>query len=180
MFSPNPYYIHLLYSAQSRNRYNSRISSLHQIIFRRSRYSGSDWSKIMKIHLDIWAASRQSQQKGLCAQWRPGSAWASTQSDQSLRCPRDEILDPQLPMERTANTLFRLGGCPGWSEFSLGAQVSLLVLSCGGCFSVFLFQDNPTCTVTCDTGVPGVITSTYKNFSLNVWLFCFVQGTLYW
>ena len=33
---------------------------------------------------------------------------------------------------RTAKTLTRLGGCPGWSESSLGAQVILLVLSCGG------------------------------------------------
>ena len=35
---------------------------------------------------------------------------------------------------RTAKTLIRLGGCPGWSESSLGAQVSLLVLSRGGSF----------------------------------------------
>ena len=27
-----------------------------------------------------------------------------------------------LPIECTAKTLIRLGGCPGWSEFSLGAQ----------------------------------------------------------
>ena len=33
---------------------------------------------------------------------------------------------------RTAKTLIRLGGCPGWSESSLGAQIILLVLSsCG-------------------------------------------------
>ena len=33
---------------------------------------------------------------------------------------------------RTAQTLIRLGGCPGWSKSSLGAHahVSLLVLSC--------------------------------------------------
>ena len=41
------------------------------------------------------------------------SAWASAQSDQSLRCPLEETLDPQLPTERTAKTLIRLGGCPG-------------------------------------------------------------------
>ena len=29
-------------------------------------------------------------------------------------------------------TLIRLGGCPGWFESSLGAHVSLLVLSCCG------------------------------------------------
>ena len=35
---------------------------------------------------------------------------------------------------RTAKTLIRLGGCTGWSESSLGAQVILLVLSWGGSF----------------------------------------------
>ena len=32
--------------------------------------------------------------KGLCAQRRLRSAWASAQSDQSLRCPHEESLDP--------------------------------------------------------------------------------------
>ena len=35
------------------------------------------------------------------------------QSDQSLRCPHEECLGPYLPIERLANTLIRLGGCPG-------------------------------------------------------------------
>ena len=30
-----------------------------------------------------------NQQNGLCAQWRLRSAWASAQSDQSLRCPHE-------------------------------------------------------------------------------------------
>ena len=68
--------------------------------------------------------------KMTCAQQRLRSAWASIQSDQRLRCPPGEGLDPSLPTERTAKTLIRLGGCPGWSESSLGAQVILLVLSC--------------------------------------------------
>ena len=34
----------------------------------------------------IWAASWQNQQNGMCAQRRLRSAWASGQSDQSLRC----------------------------------------------------------------------------------------------
>ena len=33
---------------------------------------------------------------------------------------------------RTAKTLIRLGGCPGWSESSLGTHAILLVLSYGG------------------------------------------------
>ena len=44
---------------------------------------------------------------------------ASTQSDQSLRCPHVETLGPWLPTKRTAKTLI-----------SLGAQVILLVLWC--------------------------------------------------
>ena len=60
--------------------------------------------------------------KWVCAQRRLRSAWASAQSDQSLRCPHEETLGPKLPIERTAKTLIRLGRCPGWSESSLGAQ----------------------------------------------------------
>ena len=41
---------------------------------------------------------------------------------------------PWLPIERTAKTLIRLGGCPGWSESSLGATFILLVLSCRGSY----------------------------------------------
>ena len=35
--------------------------------------------------------------------------------------------------------LIRLGGCPGWSESSLGAHFVLLVLSCCGSFVMFWF-----------------------------------------
>ena len=40
----------------------------------------------------------------------------------SLRYPHEESLGPKLPSERTANTLIRLGGCPGWTESLLGAS----------------------------------------------------------
>ena len=36
----------------------------------------------------------------------------SEDSDQTIRCPHEETLCPQLPIERTAKTLIRLGGCP--------------------------------------------------------------------
>ena len=39
---------------------------------------------------------------------------------------------------QTAKTLIRLGGCPGWSESTLGAHAILLVLSCRGSFSLCL------------------------------------------
>ena len=70
----------------------------------------------------IRAASWQNQQNGMCAQRRLRSAWASAQSDESIRCPHEESLGPYLPIERIAKALIRLGGCPGGSESSLGAQ----------------------------------------------------------
>ena len=39
---------------------------------------------------------------------------------------------------RTAKTQSRLGGCPSWSESSLGAHVILLVLSCAG-YNVIIY-----------------------------------------
>ena len=74
------------------------------------------------------AASWQNQQNGMCAQWRLRSAWASAQSNQSLRCALNGRT--QAFFMRTAKTLIRLGGC--WSESSLGAHAILFVLSWGG------------------------------------------------
>ena len=53
----------------------------------------------------------------------------------SLRCPHEESFGPLLPTERTAKTLIRLGGCPGWSESLLGAPAILLVLWERTCFA---------------------------------------------
>ena len=70
--------------------------------------------------------------KWLCAQPRLRSVWASAQSDQSLRCAFNGYLRTQAFFTRTAKTQIRLGGCPGWSESSLGAHAISLVLSrCG-------------------------------------------------
>ena len=76
------------------------------------------------------------QQNGMCAQRGLRSAWASAQSDQSLRCPLEESLGPKLFFKRTAKTLIRLGGRPGWSKSSLGTHAILLVLSRCGSFVV--------------------------------------------
>ena len=78
-----------------------------------------------------WVAAWQNQQNEY-AQQRLRLAWASAQSDQSLHCPREESLGPKLPIEHTAKTLIRLGGCPAWSESSLGHTLILLVLSYSG------------------------------------------------
>ena len=73
------------------------------------------------------------------AQRRLGSSWASTHSDQSLCCPHEETLGPLNSYPVSAQRgLIRLGGCPGWSESSLGAQVILLVLSCAGSYLIYI------------------------------------------
>ena len=74
----------------------------------------------------------------------------------SLCCPHVESLGPYLPIERTTKTLIRLGRHPSWSESSLGAHATLLVLSWGGSnsstsvslFTLFcLFRRPPAVTV---------------------------------
>ena len=40
----------------------------------------------------------------------------------------------KLPIERIVKILIRPSGCPGWSGYSLGAHVILLVLSCSGSY----------------------------------------------
>ena len=47
--------------------------------------------------------------------------WNKTGPDSSVGRVSAESLGPMLPITRAAKTLIRLGGCPGWSESSLGA-----------------------------------------------------------
>ena len=49
-------------------------------------------------HSDIWAASWQNQQNGMCAQRRLRSAWASAQSGQSSRCPHKKAWVLSYPL----------------------------------------------------------------------------------
>ena len=60
--------------------------------------------------------------KMACAPSEDSSAWASAQSDLSFRCALNGSLRTQGFFMWTAKTLIRLGGYPGWSDSSLGAQ----------------------------------------------------------
>ena len=84
---------------------------------------------------------RQNKQNDVCAQRRLRSAWASAKSDQCLRCTLYELLRTQYFFMRAAKTLNRLGGCPGWSESSLGALVISLVLSCCDSYNNISIRD---------------------------------------
>ena len=50
----------------------------------------------------------------------------------SRRCPPEKNIGHFATHWEHSKELIRLGGCPNWSESSLGAQVILLVLSCSG------------------------------------------------
>ena len=57
----------------------------------------------------------------ICDMTKPTN-WLCAQSDQSLHCALNGYLRTQAVFMWTAKTLIRLGGFPGWSESSLGAQ----------------------------------------------------------
>ena len=57
----------------------------------------------------------------------------------------EETLGPWGPIECTAKTLVRLGGCPGWFESLLGTLVILLVLSCTGSYLSISFVSDDQC-----------------------------------
>ena len=79
-----------------------------------------------KINKMTFAPSETSDQPGLPP---------SLISVFAVRMKKPWVLSYPLSAQRR---LIRLGGCPGWSESSLGAQVTLLVLSCAGSIDLVL------------------------------------------
>ena len=95
-----------------------------------------------KLHIFLYLMSVQptfepphdkTNKLWLCAQRRLRSAWASAQSDQSLRSPHEESLGPYQPIERTAKT-DQTGWMPRLIWVFAGHTATLLVLSWGGSF----------------------------------------------
>ena len=95
-----------------------------------------------KAHLPRWIASKawcfcgkvfSLLQQGLMTYELPHD------KINKMTCARQRLITAwaQCFFMRTDKTLIRLGGCPGWSESSLGVQVILLVLSCCGSFNRF-------------------------------------------
>ena len=82
------------------------------------------WEKWNSFHWK-WYFSRCNVRKRTF--WRARnedrSACASAQSDQRLRCPREETSNPWLSKMHPVKILIRLCECSGWSESSLGAHV---------------------------------------------------------
>ena len=101
--------------------------SLENTIFikkKKTRNISTARTRITNVHVHWEHLSHDMTKptKWVCAQQRLRSAWASAQSDQSLRWALNGYLRTQAFFMRTAKTLIRLGECPDWSESSLGAQ----------------------------------------------------------
>ena len=97
---------------QTSNSNSKLISSECTYVFDRhnspecTQFHTDTWYHILLFLQEIrWATSWQNKQ-------------ADAQADHSLRCPLEDSLSPKLPIKRTAKTVIRLGGCPGWSVFA--------------------------------------------------------------
>ena len=93
-----------------------------------------------------WASAKTLIRLGGCPGWSESSLGAHAillNRVFAVRMKKAKILSYPLSAQRrlrsawaSAKTLIRLGGCPGWSESSLGAHAILLVFSrCGSIIS---------------------------------------------
>ena len=84
---------------------NSYLSWIHAIVLSFIVIPSSYHLALFTISENIIEPSHDKTKKMICApSERLRSAWASAQSDQSLRCPQEESLGPQLSIEHTAKT----------------------------------------------------------------------------
>ena len=68
-----------------------------------------------RVNTYIYLGEQQFLQDCMCTQRRFILACASAYTDQSLRGPLEEALDPWLSIEFHKKTLIRRRGCTGWS-----------------------------------------------------------------
>ena len=92
---------------------------------------GGHWSPLIQLATDVGSPNSDFKASSkfwfrICSRlfpFGPGKYkypnTASAQSDQRLRCALNGWLRNQAYFTRTAKTLFRLGGCPGWSAKTL-------------------------------------------------------------
>ena len=84
---------YLLTGCPSKTDQTSRMRRLIWVFARRTCKRIGKAVPRLKLY-GIWASAWQNLKNGMCAQWRLRSAWASAQSDQSLRCSYEESLSP--------------------------------------------------------------------------------------
>ena len=76
---------------------NKKVYALHILSLKKNKQKkhGFENTALARPSTEyIWATLRQNQQNGMCTQRRLRSAWASAQSDQSLRYPNEDSLGP--------------------------------------------------------------------------------------
>ena len=101
-----------------------------------------DQPSLRKAVKHVWCVFNHLKHKQLIQSWsepqhdktnNTACAPSKVSNHQSLLCAQQVAKDKSFFMQ-TAKTLIRLGGCPGWSESSLGTHAILLALSCKGSF----------------------------------------------
>ena len=89
---------------------------------------------IRVIHIS-WADTHQNQQNDMCAQQRLRLAWASPSLIRVFTVC--SVVKGPMFLHSDGEDSDQTGRMPGWSKSSLGTQVILLVLSCGGSVRFF-------------------------------------------
>ena len=79
-----------LVSGDVEGRFDQLFSRINSI----QKKSGTFDVSVVPRTKGMWTEAWQNQQNDLCTQQRLRSAWASTQSDQSLRCLHEESGGP--------------------------------------------------------------------------------------
>ena len=105
----------------------SGIISLFETLTNKPQHDKNNKMSVRPAKTRISLGIRPVWSESLVSAWRKIWSWAahsvhSEDSDPSLWCPHEERLGPELPIQCTAKTLIRLGGCQGWSVSSLDAQ----------------------------------------------------------
>ena len=100
----------------------------------------------MWLNLDLiqeWAGAWQNKLNDLSTQQRLRSAWAVGPVWSVFALRTMDSLGPKTS-SGGKQRLIRLGGFPGWSEVSLGAQVILLLLSSSGLWCLMWYMYVPS------------------------------------
>ena len=104
-------------------------------------------SMAKRFHIGFYAKCKKNVMKYICAAYvdsrKKHSEPPHDKTNKMTFVPSEDSDQPgqlrtQFCFRRTAQTLITLGGYPGCSESSLGAQIILLVLSCRG--SIFILK----------------------------------------
>ena len=131
----------------------------------KGRYS--DIIMIIESRLDIWAATWDFQQCGMCDQQMLRPACAYAQSVQSLCLSLEYSMTLRLLTKHHLEFLSWKGGCTGSSETTLFQNTTLLKITCRGSFINYwsLEEGKYQESIQSSTTADGKVTQTQENIT---------------